>query len=173
MFSAICARKSHHQNATFHTLVDEAHCVSQWGHDFRPAYLNLKGVKERWPHVPMMALTATATDIVRANVILNLGLSKCVSFRQSFDRPNLRFEVVKKPKAAFDDITTLIKTRFNRQCGICYCTSKRDCEELADKLRQGGIKAGGCLASTLFLSPAPCSHLEWAPRFRMFVCRRM
>ncbi len=85
-------------------VIDEAHCVSQWGHDFRPDYLGLQELKRKFPNVPIMALTATATIPVQVNVIQVLHLNNCVTFRQSFNRTNLVYEVRKKGK-------TIIKVR--------------------------------------------------------------
>ena len=122
--------------------IDEAHCVSQWGHDFRKDYLSLRTLRKKFPTVPILALTATATSEVMNDVVRQLHMRRPVILRRSFDRPNLKFEVVPKVKKALvDDIARLIKTQFAGQCGIVYCLAKAECEQLADDLRRRGISA--------------------------------
>eukprot|EP00891_Asterochloris_glomerata_P002793 jgi/Astpho2/2793/e_gw1.00050.56.1_t len=123
-------------------IVDEAHCVSQWGHDFRPDYKGLSVFKRRYPAVPLMALTATATPRVQHDVVLQLCLSQCMLFRSSMNRPNLRYEVRKKKgklAECMEEMGTLIGERFadrsGVQCGIVYCLSKNDCERVSDELQ--------------------------------------
>lgn len=115
-------------------MIDEAHCLSQWGHDFRPDYKELICLKRRFKSVPLLALTATATNLVQADIIHNLGIEKCVKFKQSFNRPNLHYKVLKKSKSVALDIVSFIKTYYDGQCGIIYCLSKKDCEVMADVL---------------------------------------
>lgn len=124
-------------------VVDEAHCVSQWGHDFRPEYKALGALRRRFPDVPVIALTATATENVKVDVIHNLGIDGCEIFTQSFNRPNLTYEVRPKKKKV-DVLTSMVETihkSYKRQSGIVYTLSRKNCEELADHLNQFGIKA--------------------------------
>jgi ATP-dependent DNA helicase RecQ len=122
--------------------VDEAHCVSEWGHDFRPDYLRLKGVVERLSHPPVAALTATATPDVRRDIITQLGLRQPVAFVAGFDRPNLRFHVkkVEGEKDKIDAIMALLKKEGRR--GIIYAATRKNVEALTLVLRSKGYKAG-------------------------------
>jgi bloom syndrome protein len=124
-------------------VVDEAHCVSQWGHDFRPEYKALGVLRRRFPEVPVIALTATATENVKVDVIHNLGIDGCEIFTQSFNRPNLTYEVRPKKKKAevLASIVETIHKSYKRQSGIVYTLSRKNCEDLADHLNQFGILA--------------------------------
>lgn len=119
-------------------VIDEAHCVSQWGHDFRPDYKALGEIRQQFPGVPVIALTATATENVKIDVIHNLGIKNCETFSQSFNRPNLNYEVRSKTKAkdVLDSMANTINTSYKGQSGIIYCLSRNDCEKIAKKLRE-------------------------------------
>ncbi|KAJ7531759.1 hypothetical protein O6H91_14G057500 [Diphasiastrum complanatum] len=131
----------HRRELLARIVIDEAHCVSQWGHDFRLDYQGLGVLKQKFPTVPLMALTATATLSVKEDVVQVLGLTKCIIFRQTFNRPNLRYAVLPKAKKCIEEINNFIKERHRDESGIIYCFSRNDCEKLAEQLREFGHKA--------------------------------
>ena len=122
--------------------VDEAHCVSEWGHDFRPDYLRLKGVVEKLGHPPVAALTATATPDVRRDIITQLGLRQPIAFVAGFDRPNLRFQV-KQVEGEEDKIGAILGLlKRGTQRGIIYAATRKNAETVTRALQSMGYKAG-------------------------------
>ncbi len=120
--------------------IDEAHCVSQWGHDFRPDYLALSALHERWPSVPRIALTATATRATRAEIASRLNLESARHFVASFDRPNIRYRI--EPKAEpLRQLLTLLRNEHQGDAGIVYCLSRASVEKTAAFLERNGIPA--------------------------------
>ena len=133
--------------------IDEAHCISQWGHDFRPEYTQLKAIREHFPSVPIVALTATADKITRQDIVQQLAMKEEKIFISSFDRPNLSLEVRRgyQQKDKIKTILDFIAKRPN-ECGIIYCLSRDKTEKVADMLSQNGIRTSvyhaGLSAST-------------------------
>jgi ATP-dependent DNA helicase RecQ len=120
--------------------IDEAHCVSQWGHDFRPEYIGLSVISERFPDVPRIALTATADDATRREIVERLGLGDAPQFVASFDRPNIRYEIVDKQNAPAQ-LKTFITERHAGDAGIVYCLSRAKVEDTAAALNAAGVAA--------------------------------
>ncbi|MEG4075437.1 DNA helicase RecQ [Microcoleus sp. Pol14C2] len=119
--------------------IDEAHCVSEWGHDFRPEYRQMQRVRDRYPDIPIMALTATATERVRQDIIQQLTLRNPYIHVASFNRPNLYYEVRPKTKHSFAEVLQIIQKKGGS--GIIYCLSRKKVDEVAYKLQQSGIAA--------------------------------
>ncbi|OGU43683.1 MAG: ATP-dependent DNA helicase RecQ, partial [Hydrogenophilales bacterium RIFOXYA1_FULL_63_33] len=119
--------------------IDEAHCVSQWGHDFRPEYLGLSALHERFPHVPRIALTATADTATRAEILTRLDLGSARVFVASFDRPNIRYRISEKsdPRRQLLDFLG----EHTGEAGIVYCSTRKKVEETADALAAAGLTA--------------------------------
>ncbi|MFI1809086.1 DNA helicase RecQ [Streptomyces sp. NPDC020422] len=120
--------------------IDEAHCVAQWGHDFRPDYLALSMLHERWPKVPRIALTATATEATHAEIASRLGLQDARHFVASFDRPNIQYRIVPKNNA-LKQVLDLIRTEHDGDAGVVYCLSRASVEKTAAFLVENGIDA--------------------------------
>jgi ATP-dependent DNA helicase RecQ len=120
--------------------IDEAHCVSQWGHDFRPDYLALAMLHERWPTVPRIALTATATQATHAEIALRLNLKEARHFVASFDRPNIQYRIVSKNEPR-RQLLDLLRAEHKGDAGIVYCLSRASVDKTAEFLVQQGIPA--------------------------------
>lgn len=120
--------------------IDEAHCVSQWGHDFRPEYLGLSLLAERWPQVPRIALTATATTTTRQEIIQRLGLERAGLFISSFDRPNICYRIVEKREVK-RQLLEFIQAEHRADCGVVYALSRSRVEDTAEFLCRNGIQA--------------------------------
>ncbi|HEY8324373.1 MAG TPA: DNA helicase RecQ [Ktedonobacterales bacterium] len=134
----------HRQQGIALFAVDEAHCVSEWGHDFRPEYRQIGAVRERFAGVPMLALTATATERVRDDIIAQLRLRDPLIYIGSFNRPNLRYDVRQRSSIAYRELLDVLRTLRREQPdapAIIYCQTRRGVEQLCEKLQDDGIRA--------------------------------
>jgi ATP-dependent DNA helicase RecQ len=127
------------QNISF-VAIDEAHCISEWGHDFRPEYRNLRTIIQKIDNVPIIGLTATATEKVQEDILKTLGMTNANTFKASFNRPNLFYDVRPKTKNINSDIIRFIRLHENKS-GIIYCLSRKKVEEIAQVLQVNGVKA--------------------------------
>jgi ATP-dependent DNA helicase RecQ len=121
--------------------IDEAHCVSQWGHDFRPEYIQLSQLHERFPKVPRIALTATADDPTRKEIVERLALGEAARFIAGFDRPNIRYRIYENDGNARTRLLRFIREEHPGEAGIVYCLSRKRVDEVATWLQEQGIKA--------------------------------
>ncbi len=121
--------------------IDEAHCVSQWGHDFRPEYIQLSILHERFPAVPRIALTATADEQTRREIVERLALERAARFVSGFDRPNIRYRVAEASGNARDRLLRFIREEHPGEAGIVYCLARRKVEQVAEFLAGSGITA--------------------------------
>ncbi|MGB5734293.1 MAG: DNA helicase RecQ, partial [Thiohalocapsa sp.] len=120
--------------------IDEAHCVSQWGHDFRPEYIQLNRLHERWPDIPRIALTATADAPTRNEIIQRLSLAQAQQFVSSFDRPNIRYRIVEKNQPR-QQLLEFLRAEHPQDAGIVYCLSRKKVEDTAEFLKRQGFNA--------------------------------
>ena len=158
-----CLEKAHAQSLLSLIVVDEVHCASQWGHDFRPDYKKLSILKLQFPSVPILGLTATATGQVLADVEDILSLSSPRLLRTGFNRRNLFFEVRAKPEQLLKQVEMLvamIQLEFCGDSGIIYCLSKRDCENISLKLQENGLSAA-CYHADVLPHVRREVHLKW------------
>lgn len=121
--------------------IDEAHCVSQWGHDFRPEYLQLAGLAERFPEVPRIALTATADERTRVEIVARLALQSPRLFISSFDRPNIRYRIQQGQTNRRENLLRFIRDEHPGEAGIVYCLSRKKTEDVAEWLTEKGVPA--------------------------------
>jgi bloom syndrome protein len=152
----------HTKNLIARIVIDEAHCISKWGHEFRPDYRKLSDLQNVYPGVPIMALTATATQLVFEDIKQQLSLKEPAVFRSSFNRPNLFYSVVAKDtftKTA-KDISDFINTKHHNETGIVYCLSKKGCEKVSEELNRLG-HATRPYHADLGMNEKQKNHVDW------------
>ncbi|CAH6723472.1 ATP-dependent helicase Sgs1p [[Candida] jaroonii] len=128
----------HEKKVLTSVIVDEAHCISSWGHDFRPDYKGMNFFKKSYPDIPIMALTATANDKVKLDIMHNLNMDNPIILKQSFNRINLYYEIKWKNNNYLEDVKNLVLNTYRDQTGIIYCHSKQSCEQISSKLNSMG-----------------------------------
>lgn len=138
-------------------VIDEAHCVSNWGHDFRESYLNLRVIKDYYSLIPIWAFTATATQKVQQDIISQLQIKNPEIFKTSFIRKNLSYQIYEKTHDLDSRVAALIKSRYDGKTGLVYCLRRADCEKLAGYLRTKGISADHYHAQ---ISPAQKTQVQ-------------
>ena len=139
---SVFLQKLHENQRISRFVIDEAHCVSKWGREFRADYLKLSSLRKEFPGVQILALTGTATEAVRKDVVKVLGMKNPKFFLAGYNRPNLFFQVLPKTKQVIEDIASIINSRFKLKTGLVYCVSKKDCEKVSAGLRNNGIVSG-------------------------------
>ncbi|XP_024893152.1 Bloom syndrome protein homolog, partial [Temnothorax curvispinosus] len=151
-------------------VIDEAYCISQWGHNFRPAYKKLNTLRDRYPKVPIMVLTATAAPRVRTDILHHMGITEPKWFMSSFNRPNLKYSVrAKTGKACYVGIATLMQTTFHNTCSIVYCLSRKDCDECTEYLQKRGSKASSYHAGVSDYERTNCQE-KWFANEIYVIC---
>ncbi|GLB35200.1 putative helicase family, RecQ subfamily protein [Lyophyllum shimeji] len=128
-------------NSLARFVIDEAHCISTWGQDFREAYRHLGTLRLKYPNVPIMALTATARKVTVADITERLNLRDCAFFTQSFNRPNLRYVITPKTRKWMESMMDFISSKHPNESGVIYCLGRDKCEEVAKKLNDNGFSA--------------------------------
>ncbi|CAF0835104.1 unnamed protein product [Rotaria sordida] len=165
-------QKLYETNRFTRLIVDEVHCVSQYGHDFRPDYKYLSIFKRQFPNVSILGLTATATTKVMNDVRQILKIPHCILFRAPFNRKNLFYEVLHKSdvgKDAFTELVHCIQHRFDKQSGIVYCLSQKDAEDVCFELQRNSIKAG-CYHAGLSAISRTRVHEKWLKNEVHIIC---
>lgn len=155
--------KAYHAGCLTRIAIDEVHCCSQWGHDFRPDYKSLGILKRQFPNTPLIGLTATATSNILEDVKKILCIPKCLMFTASFNRPNLFYEIRQKPsnfEAFIEDMVRIINGRYKGKSGIIYCLSQKDTEQVTSSLQKLGI-AAGCYHANMEAAAKSKVHKDW------------
>jgi len=134
-------KKLHSKNLLSRFVLDEAHCISTWGHDFRPNYLRVRNLRKEYPGVPIIALTATATTKVEADIKDILSLPNPKIFKRSFLRENLNITIKDRTKDTVKEISVLLNNKYENQSAIIYAHSRKECEKLSTKLKELGVSA--------------------------------
>ncbi|XP_013199949.1 ATP-dependent DNA helicase Q1-like [Amyelois transitella] len=156
-------QKCHSEGRLQRIAIDEVHCCSQWGHDFRPDYKYLGVLTNLFPNVPLLGLTATATSHVLSDVQKILNIPGCLIIKSTFNRPNLYYKILEKPTSqeeCLKILEKLLKFRYNSESGIIYTHSIKDSEDITDGLRKRGLKVG-CYHANMDASARSSVHAKW------------